>query len=38
MNRDFNEWLDNFKSSISNYSYYVDFEKYISQLKNTKLN
>lgn len=27
MNRDFNEWLDNFKSSISNYSYYVDFEK-----------
>ena len=27
MNRDFNKWLDNFKSSISNYSYYVDFEK-----------
>ena len=27
MNRDFNEWINNFKSSISNYSYYVDFEK-----------
>ena len=27
MNRDFNKWLDNFKSSISNYSYYVDFKK-----------
>lgn len=27
MNRNFNEWLSNFKSSISNYSYYVDFEK-----------
>ena len=27
MNRDFNKWLDNFKSSISNYSYYVDIEK-----------
>ena len=27
MKRDFNEWLGKFKSSISNYSYYVDFEK-----------
>lgn len=27
MNRDFNRWLSNFKSSISNYSYYVDFDK-----------
>lgn len=27
MNRNFNEWLSKFKSSISNYSYYVDFEK-----------
>jgi len=25
--RDFNSWLSNFKSSISNYGYYVDFEK-----------
>ena len=27
MNRNFNEWLNKFKSSISNYTYYVDFEK-----------
>lgn len=27
MNRNFNEWLGKFKSSISNYGYYVDFEK-----------
>jgi len=27
MNRNFNEWLSNFKSSISDYSYYVDFKK-----------
>lgn len=27
MNRDFNEWISKFKSSISDYSYYVDFEK-----------
>ena len=25
--RDFNQWLSKFKSSISNYGYYVDFEK-----------
>lgn len=27
MKRDFNEWLSKFKSSISDYTYYVDFEK-----------
>ena len=27
MNRNFNQWLSKFKSSISNYGYYVDFEK-----------
>lgn len=27
MSRDFNQWLSKFKSSISNYGYYVDFEK-----------
>ena len=27
MNRDFNRWFNNFKTSISNYGYYVDFEK-----------
>ncbi len=27
MNRDFNIWFNNLKTSISNYGYYVDFEK-----------
>ena len=27
MNRNFNEWFSNLKTSISNYGYYVDFEK-----------
>lgn len=27
MSRNFNEWLSKFRSSIANYSYYVDFEK-----------
>ena len=27
MRRDFNEWLETFRSSIATYSYYVDFEK-----------
>lgn len=27
MNRNFNDWLSKFKASISNYGYYVDFEK-----------
>ena len=27
MKRNFNEWLENFRSSIATYSYYVDFEK-----------
>ena len=27
MNRNFNEWFRNFKTSISTYDYYVDFEK-----------
>lgn len=27
MKRDFNDWLSKFRSSIANYSYYVDFEK-----------
>lgn len=26
-NRDFNEWLSSFRSSIANYGYYIDFEK-----------
>ena len=27
MKRDFNEWLSKFKTSISDYKYYVDFDK-----------
>ena len=27
MNRNFNEWISKFKSSISDYAYYVDFKK-----------
>ena len=27
MKRNFNEWLETFRSSIATYSYYVDFEK-----------
>ena len=27
MKRDFNEWFGHFKTSISNYGYYVDFDK-----------
>lgn len=27
MKRDFNQWIGKFKASISNYKYYVDFEK-----------
>ena len=27
MKRDFNEWIGKFKSSISDYTYYADFEK-----------
>lgn len=26
-NRDFNEWLSQFKSTIASYDYYVDFDK-----------
>ena len=26
-NRDFNEWLRNFRNSISDYKYYIDFQK-----------
>ena len=27
MNRNFNDWISKFKTSISDYTYYVDFEK-----------
>ena len=31
MNRNFNDWFSKFKSSISNYSYYVNFDKIYEQ-------
>lgn len=37
MNRDFNEWLSKFKSSISNYKYYVDFEKIYKSAEKYKI-
>lgn len=36
-NRDFDEWLGNFKSSISDYTYYVDFEKIYSKADKVKI-
>ena len=37
MNRNFNEWLSKFKSSISDYSYYVDFEKIYKNVDKVKV-
>ena len=37
MKRDFNEWLNKFKSSISNYTYYVDFEKIYKNVDKVKV-
>lgn len=37
MNRDFNEWFSSFKSSISNYAYYVDFDKIYKNVYKVKL-
>lgn len=37
MKRVFNEWLNNFKSSISNYGYYVDFEKIYKNVDKVKV-
>lgn len=37
MKRDFKEWLGKFKSSISNYSYYVDFDKIYEQADRYKV-
>lgn len=37
MKRDFNEWLGKFKYSISDYGYYVDFEKVYRHLDNIKI-
>lgn len=37
MKRDFNEWLSNFKTSISDYAYYVDFEKIYKNVDKVKV-
>ena len=37
MKRDFNEWLCKFKSSISDYTYYVDFDKIYSNVEKVKV-
>lgn len=37
MKRDFNEWLNSFKSSISNFGYYVDFEKIYKNVDKVKV-
>ncbi len=35
--RDFTQWLSRFKTSISNYSYYIDFEKVHRNVNNIKV-
>ena len=37
MKRDFNEWLSKFKPSISDYTYYVDFEKIYKNVDKVKV-
>ncbi|SFE45009.1 DpnII family type II restriction endonuclease [Peptostreptococcus sp. D1] len=37
MKRDFNVWLSSFKSSISTYDYYVDFNKVYANVENIKI-
>ena len=37
LNRNFNEWLSKFKTSISDYTYYVDFEKIYKNIDKVKV-
>jgi len=37
MKRNFNEWLENFRSSIATYGYYVDFEKVYGNIEAIKV-
>ena len=37
MNRNFNDWLGKFKTSISDYTYYVDFEKIYKNVDKVKV-
>ncbi|MEY8327922.1 type II restriction endonuclease [Lachnospiraceae bacterium 48-33] len=36
-NRDFDEWLNRFRPSISSYDYYVDFEKVVRNVEEIKI-
>jgi type II restriction enzyme len=36
-NRDFDEWLSKFRPSISNYEYYIDFEKVVKNVEEIKV-
>lgn len=35
--RDFKEWLSNFRNSISDYKYYIDFEKIYRNVDKIKI-
>lgn len=35
--RDFNEWLQKFRPSISSYDYYIDFEKVVKNVEEIKV-
>ena len=37
MTRNFNDWLSKFKTSISDYKYYVDFEKIYKNVDKVKV-
>ena len=37
MSRNFNEWLSKFKTSISDYTYYVDFERIYKNVDKVKV-
>lgn len=37
MKRDFNKWLNTFRSSICDYKFYVDFEKVYDNVENIKV-
>lgn len=37
MKREFSEWLSNFKKSISNYTYYIDFNKVYKNVEKVKI-
>ena len=37
MSRNFNDWLSKFKTSISDYTYYVDFEKIYKNVDKVKV-